>query len=253
MLVMVWRRRLQGGFGVFTQSRYTANRDHVNSGIVSLADRYKAKPVLRALVQLVPFGIGSAADSFLVGRLEQIHEDRFRVFFDELAEGKVEVSSAMAESEDFLQAFAATTRAVSRTRRREKTRLFARLLRGAFAESIGSIDEFEELLSILDELSFRELIILGHLARLERSTPFAASDNDLQRAEKVWPELETVVRSQLGLEPEQLAPILVRLQRSGCYTEITGGYWDYSGGRGRLTTLYYRLESVIGHIDAVAV
>ena len=225
----------------------------MNSGIVSLADRYKAKPVLRGLVQLVPFGIGSAIDSFLASKLAQIHEDRFRVFFDELAEGKVEVTSAIAESEDFLHAFGATARAVSRTRRREKTKLLARLLRGAFAESIGSIDEFEELLSILDELSFRELIILGHLARLERSTPFADSDNDLQRAVKVWPELEAVVKTQMGLEPEQLAPILVRLQRSGCYSEITGGYWDYTGGRGRLTALFYRLENVVGRIDAAAV
>jgi hypothetical protein len=74
------------------------------------------------------------------------------------------------------------------------------------------VDEYEELLSILDELSYRELSILSTLAHFERTTNFVRTGNDRDVPEKVWPK----------------------------------------GGRGRLTALYYRLEKLVGQIEPAA-
>ena len=225
----------------------------MNERLAELADRYKDRPLVRGLVQLIPAGIGSAVETALLTKLANYRAGRLRVFFDELAEGKLSLTPDIIESEDFLHAFDATTRAVLRARRTEKVKLLARLLKSSFRdEGPASIDEYEELLAILDDLSFREIKVLAILARHERDTAFRPEDNDLQRANKAWPGFETEVQARLGISPEQLAPVLVRIQRSGCFAEITGGYWGYVGGRGRLTGLFQRLQDVVGDLDDVA-
>lgn len=129
--------------------------------IEQLANRYKTNPVIRGLIQLVPWGIGSAADVALVTILENIRKDRAREFFDELGKGAVQLTPEIIESEDFLHCYFSTVRAALNSRRREKIRYFARLLTSSINSSeISTVDEYEEYLSILDELSFRELGIL---------------------------------------------------------------------------------------------
>lgn len=217
------------------------------SKLTSLAERYERQPLLRALVQLVPMGIGSAADIWLVTALARIDEERLRTFFDELQAERIELTPEIAESEEFLHAFLATTAAARRTRRREKIRYLARVLRSACSEMPRGLgDEYEEILTIVEDLSTRELQILALLAQAERETQFRGDENDLERANTIWPTFETRVHSRLGIGPEELAPMLVRLQRSGCYIEFTGGYWNYTGGRGHVSALYLRLEQLAG-------
>ena len=82
-------------------------------------------------------------------------------FFDELAKGDVIVDEELLKSEDFLHAYFATTKYALNTRRREKIEMFARLLKSSITEKdISSIDEYEDLLKVLDELSYRELLAL---------------------------------------------------------------------------------------------
>ena len=214
-----------------------------------LLERYRDRPVLRGLIQLVPFGIGSAIDTTVSIKLAKYQEERLRSFFDELASGKVELTPELVESEDFLHAFSATTHAALNTRRRGKVRVLGRLLKGAFTDRVNDADEYEELLAIIDDLSFRELTILSVLAEHERRAVHPQMDNDLQRANRIWPAFEQEVTKRLGIEAKALAPMLVRLQRTGLYVEITGSYWDYPGGRGHLTALWRRLETVLGEID----
>ena len=91
-----------------------------------LATRYEHNPIIRALVQLIPFGFGSAADVALVTTIENIREERAHTFFDELASQDLILTEEQIENEDFLHSYFATTRAALNTRRREKIRLFAR-------------------------------------------------------------------------------------------------------------------------------
>ena len=46
--------------------------------IEQLVNRYEKKPIIKGLVQLIPCGIGSAADVALVTMVEKIREDRAR-------------------------------------------------------------------------------------------------------------------------------------------------------------------------------
>jgi len=219
------------------------------ANFTKLLKSYEQQPVIRGLIQLVPLGIGSAIDTGVAVAFARYEENRLRTFFNELAVGHIELTPEIAESEDFLHAFLATTAAARRTRRDEKIQYLARLLRSTFSESPPqSMDEYEEILSIIEDFSFRELQILALLAKVERETLFQGGENDLQRANAIWPKFEALVQQHLGIDSEKLAPMLVRLQRSGCYIEITGAYWDYTGGRGYLSSLYRRLENLAGSI-----
>jgi hypothetical protein len=219
----------------------------MNTGAIERLDnRYQKNPVIRALIQLIPFGVGSAADVALTTILENIREERAREFFDELAEGAVPLTREIIESEDFLHAYFSAARAALNTRRREKIRYFARLLTSSITSSeISTIDEYEEYLSILDELSFRELGILVVLARYEKEN-FLQDDTDpIQRPNRFWDQFSSEVCTRFSITLEEFSSVLTRLNRTGLYRTIVGMYPGYTGRMGKLTPLYTKLEKLI--------
>ena len=218
-----------------------------------LLARYENEPVLRGLVQLIPFGIGAAIESALLARLNRYREQRLQVFFDELGSGSVPLTEELTRSNDFLHCYFATLSAVLRSRRNEKIKLLARLLRGSFDGRVSDADEYEELIGLTDELSHRELVILALLNEHEKANPIKEGENELQRASRFWPGFVADIESRLGLDELLLRALLVRLQRSGCYEEFTGSYLSYTGGRGRTTDLYLRLTRTAGSIKDIMI
>ena len=101
---------------------------------------YKNTPKLRALVE----GIGAflpgvtAANTYLVGRLSQLERERTEDLFAYLEDEGAELTSALIGSDDFLHCFTITVRAAQRTRRKEKIRLFARLLASATSHLVAA-------------------------------------------------------------------------------------------------------------------
>ena len=214
---------------------------------------YQGRPILRGLVQLVPLGIGSAVETALLTNLQRINVERLRVFFDELAAGNEQLSPDLIRSDDFLHCYFCTVQAVLRSRRVQKIRYLARLLRSA--TSLGgpeNVDEYEEVLGIVDELSYRELLVLSMLARHERATPQSSEENDLQRSVRLWDRFKAEAQERTAMTAELLDAWLLRLPRSGCYELLTGGYASGPlGGQGKLTPLYYRLERFAGSMSDV--
>lgn len=213
--------------------------------IESLIQRYERNATIRALVQLVPMGIGSAADVALLTRLQAIRIDRVRAFFDELAKGEQQLDPELLESNDFLHCYFSTTAAVLRTRRTEKIQIFARLLRAATEDGkLDVIDEYEEFLSIVDELSHRELLVLSTLAKYEALYPKEEGENDLQRANRFWDSFTDELVQRLAIRSTEVDSLLTRLNRSGCYETFTGGYFDYTGGKGKITSVFHRFKEL---------
>lgn len=91
-------------------------------------------------------------------------------FFDELSRGEIELKQELLDNNDFLHCFFATTEAAFKTNRTEKIRFLARLLLAAAVDGrLSDIDEYEEYLGILDDLSNRELAVLTLLDKYESS------------------------------------------------------------------------------------
>ena len=206
-----------------------------------LLARYERQPVLRGLIQLIPMGIGSAADSALLTQLNNYRDQKLRTFFDELGSGSIELTEEQVSSNDFLHCYFSTVSAALRSRRSEKIRLLAKILRGQIEGEVSNTDEYEEIVGIVDDLSYREVQIIVILHKKEQDNPIAGNENDLQRAMRIWPGFEQEVRLALGIDPELLRSLLVRIQRSGCYEEFTGSFASYTGGIGKTTPLYLKI------------
>lgn len=208
---------------------------NLSSQIEQLANRYGHSPVIRALVQLIPF-VGSAADAALVTILNNIREERARTFFDELASQDLALTEEQIKSEDFLHAYFATARAALNTRRREKISLFARLfLNYSQGKSFDTVDAYEEALDVLDDLSLQEFKVLLVLDRFEKEHPIQEGHNDLQRAATFWDSFLKAIEAEVGIPASEIPSVLARLNRTGLYLTIIGTYIGYTGDKGFLT------------------
>jgi hypothetical protein len=220
------------------------------ASVEAILEHYNHNPVLRALVQLLfPF-FGTAADIALVETYGQMLQDRMRVFFDELGSGDIPLTEDLLKSQDFIHCFMCTFRAVIRTHQQEKLELFARLLKSTATISTYSkhaIDEYEEYLSILNDMSLREWHILDLIYSFETSCPKQANENSVQCAMRYWPQLrKELISRELTME-NQVNSFLARLNRTGCYVTFTGDYMSYSGDMGKTTETYRKLRSLVAN------
>jgi hypothetical protein len=210
-----------------------------------LLEHYEGNRVIRGLIQLLPFGVGGAIDVVLIRTLENIREERARAFFDELADGNVLVDELLLESEDFLHCYFATAKFALNSRRREKIQMFARLLKSSLTgEGPHDVDEYEDFLRILDELSYRELQALAIMDEFSH-TPRTQEQNDLQWTNTFWNEFARRLEDQLRIPADEVTDFMNRISRTGCYEVFTGGYFDYTGGKGKLSPTYRRLKKFI--------
>lgn len=211
----------------------------------SLVEKYAGNTTLRVLAQLVPAGIGAAADTGIIARAERIKAERTRALFDELASGKTEITEDLIETDEFLHCYFATVEAAQRTRRHEKIALFGRLLKSSFGNTAPrDIDEFEELLSILDDLSFTEWQALLILDRYSNA-PRGSAENDLQWSNHFWRQFLEALTKELNIPKAEATSFLNRIQRTGLYEQFVGGFMDYTGGVGKLTPRFHRLKQFI--------
>ncbi|MGP8284258.1 MAG: hypothetical protein ACLQT6_16285 [Desulfomonilaceae bacterium] len=214
----------------------------------AILEHYNHNPVLRSLVQwVIPF-LGTVADIALVETYSKMLRDRMRIFFDELGSGDIPLTEDLIKSNDFLHCFMCTFHAVIRTHQQEKLELFARLLKSAAntpTYSKSGVDEYEEYLSILNELSVREWNILDVIYSFETSFPNPPNETLVQCAMRYWPRLrKELISRELTME-NQVNSFLARLNRTGCYVTFTGDYLSYSGDMGRTTETYRKLRSLV--------
>lgn len=211
-----------------------------------LENRYSKSPALRSLIQLVPFGIGSAIDTAVITMIDNIYTERMRIFFDELQKKESQITQEMIESVDFIHCYMITLRASISTRRTEKIKIFARLLTNTFLDTeLIDFDEYEENLTIIDDLSYREIIVLSMLESYENKFTLSDGENELQRANKFWDQFTQDLIQKFNISLAEVRSILTRLTRTGCYEPITGAYFDYDGGMGNLTPLYYKIKKMV--------
>lgn len=215
--------------------------------IESLVNRYERSALIRGLVQLIPLSIGSALDTAVLTRVQAIRADRARELFDELACGEQELTAELLENNDFLHCFFATCEAALKTHRAEKIRMFARLLRSSTVEgNFSGIDEYEEFLGILNELSYRELALLTFLEGYETRFPKTGpGENEIHRAMRFWKDFCDQMITDFGINDNEINAVLHRLNRSGCYeTFTTELVHSLKRNKGKTTPTFQRLKSL---------
>ena len=215
------------------------------SKLEKFARVYEKNPLLKALVQIVPY-CGPIINSAIGAELNYINAERTKAFFDELLDGKIELTPELIKTEDFLHCYFATVNAALHTRRREKIKMYARLLcSGVSTKDISRTDEYEEYLCILSELSYREITVLCLLDEYEANNPAKQGENNAQQVDRYWDAFRNDMVKRLSISDEDINPIIVRLQRSGCFESLTGKVFQNIEQAGVLSAFYYKLKGLV--------
>jgi hypothetical protein len=149
-------------------------------------------------------------------------------------------------------------KSVLATYNKEKIESFARLFNTSNATSNKdklTVDQYEELLNILIELSDVEMKILITLEKSENTIPEYKTSNPKEKyklAKGFWNGFENEFSHVVSRE--DITARLARLQRTGLYESFSNGYVTNGGGafsghaitdtdpKGFLTSLYYKLK-----------
>lgn len=231
----------------------------------NLAASYTS-PVIKGLLAIagslnpiiaVPSAASVAGIELLEIAVRERQERRLKTFFDEVNEGEITLDKQIIENNEFLHRYFITLRTVLKTNRDEKIKVLADFFinRGSRNLDGSYTDTYEEYLGIIDELSYRELLILRTLEDFEKR--LIGSGDDIESEEEqedprvtemneYWAEFQNTV-SELT-EGSTLVPALMkRLERSGLFQ--IADIWDNDDNRGFLTDLYYDLKNDLTNIS----
>lgn len=210
----------------------------------NFSKNYLNEPELRALVQLIP--LGSSVDTEISLRYAKMNEQRTKVFFDELNDGKIVLTQEIIDSNDFLHCYFITYKYALKTKKKEKIEMFANLLKSNFSKDIlNDSDEYEEYLEILYELSYREFKMLNLLNQYELRFPILENENVYQRLNRFWGEYVNDLKQLLGIPESEIHFLLIRLSRTGCYDTFTGKFMDDTLGKGQTTPVFRKLLNLL--------
>ena len=201
--------------------------NNLPSKLEQLAERYNTNPALRLLAGLIP-GV-SQLDAAISVQIANMHTERMRIFFDELATKSRLITDADVKNSDYIHAFLSTAKAAINTRQHEKIRLFARLLANYTSTDMTKTGEDQEdFLHILDDLSYREyqvlLILHDFKIRLppEDAAVFEISEEDaFHRTLMSWIPVMDSIETKTGIPLAELPGVLERLKRTGLYQAFT--------------------------------
>lgn len=212
---------------------------------------YKNNYILRGLFQFSLSLINPLFAGTAIGIETAVftwQENRFRkwsVIAEELGKWQ-KIDEDLLKNAEFLHCFKKIIDATEKTQNKTKIRNFSRLLKSSITtDQIPNIDVYEEYLSILEELSYRELIILNTLEEYERKYPSKEGENDFQRSNRFWDKFINQLKEKINIPVGQIDAVLSRIARTGCYETFKGTYGSPTGGQGKLTPIFRELKNII--------
>ncbi|MDR5904872.1 hypothetical protein [Franzmannia qiaohouensis] len=151
------------------------------------------------------------------------YKEKRRIFLlSELAKAGYTRDSPELQKDDFIACFLATEDALNKCASREKITALANMLVSGVSSGrlFREPDAYAEILSIIEGLSERELLILYWLYKIEE----AGAEKDQE--EKVGNQAK-YISERLGCTVELSAALLTRLERTGLLSVAHG----YGGGK----------------------
>lgn len=217
---------------------------------------YSGNHFARAIVRqlsLCAIPVGDIIDSIVTEKYNKLHVDRAAIFFEELDKGQIELTAEVIQSEEFLFSLFSALKASLYTRQKEKVRFFAKLFAKHLTKNqFSKADEYDDYLRILDELTFREIYMLYRLKQYEDTAHLIEVDEDdedkddeLRITSRYWGKFTREMHETLGIEYPEIAGLLTRAGRTGCYAPITSMTLGYRGNQGKTTRVFEKLVEMI--------
>lgn len=202
----------------------------IKTQIQQALEIYSQKTVLRAAVNAIPY-VGGSIDVLLLNRGQKIVEQRVSLLFERIKDDLEQIKEDMIdkkflETDEFFDLLRKAIELSIKTRDKEKIKLYAHILRNALLKTTVNKETGEEYIEVLSELSIKELSLAKVIYEMQ-SVGVLANENELQMALRTgWDDIP----KKIAIPREELDFLLKRLERTGIIKEITGSYFDYSGG-----------------------
>lgn len=151
-------------------------------------------------------------------RVKEIRYQRTKLFFDELNEDNADLSTSTIESEDFLYYFMQSFKYAIGSRREEKVKIFARLLKSGVEHGLSNhFDQFEEYSRNIDQLSYREIMILSEVANIESAHSPRPSHHDdyVGWLNSYQNEVLANINERFSIPKDEIPSILESISKSG--------------------------------------
>jgi hypothetical protein len=218
-------------------------------------EAYADNIVVRAAVTTIPF-VGGPLDLILSTKGQKIVQERVMLLLDALKHEAAnlqeeKVDKQYLESEEWFDLILKALEASARTRHIEKLQLYAKVLVGAVVKGNRSKHSPEDYLTILTELTMRELEVAKALYEQQgRDEPHEGEDElkwlirkgVINPAEHQWDSLADYKRT---VPEEDLVFVLLRLQRTGLATEYNATALGYPGGLFIIAPTFRKLMSYL--------
>ena len=221
-------------------------KKEVSNMLSKASQLYADQTAIRALINIIPY-IGGSLDVIFVSKGQKIVDQRLREFIKKLTEELNKVSESKVDkkyldSEEWFDVVIKAMDSARKTRDTEKISWYAKILRGAVA--LGDRIDFdpEAYLQVLTELSSNELRVAKVIFEMQKEGPKDGEDELFWAHNKGWRELP---QKCYFISKDDLAFILLRLQKAGFIREITGGRLDYQGGTYVMTPTFRKLMRYI--------
>lgn len=194
----------------------------------------KANPVVKATILSVLTSIpiiGELIDGTIDAVLTNFQQKKREELVSIIISNRENVTSEMVNDIGFIVNFAKTLEAVNRLSSNDKVKYFANLLiNGYFIDDKIGNDEFEEYLSFLNELSYRQINMLVLLYDFENKHLNLDSDNKLASTNSYWHLFIGKMENDFLLDKQETEDILTNISKTGMCREINGAFVGYTGG-----------------------
>lgn len=219
--------------------------EDLEQGFLDLYKKYSDSPVISGLISFVLklpfFSIATTPISEAIKtQFNNMLLERNQIFFNEIEKHKKLLTEETIQSKEFIHKFMITYRAALRTHRKVKIESFGKLFTKSENEKEPvSIDLYEDYLSIIEDLSYREFLTLNTLNFYEEKHPEADIDD-------YWNEFKVDLIKTIEISESEINPFMKRLERTGCYkSSFLESSWGGSKERGILTEVYKNIIDLI--------
>ena len=176
---------------------------------------YENDKTIQALIHSTP--LTNYFHKLISERVKELRYNRTKEFFEELNDGGVDLSVGTIESEDFLYFFFQSFEYAINSRREEKVRLLARLLKSGLKAGLNeNFEEFEEFSRNLDQLSYREILILYKVSDVFKSNPIPTDEQHYDNwIETYHNKIIETISKEFSIAEQEIPSILDSISKTG--------------------------------------
>lgn len=161
----------------------------VDQHLPTTLDKYRSSRELRAALQMIPFGIGAAIDSYFGSKADEDAERRIFRLITDVQDDMLRLSKSVdieyAKTADYAQLFKGAVEVAHRDLKNEKIDVLKNALISFAMKRGRNSDFFHSVLEMLDHLSHSEIQMLAELYSLpghqKSETSFEAVDDGISR------------------------------------------------------------------------